>query len=224
METLFRRAALACWTSILVLVLVVAVSPAHRTAGRLALVDRGSDLAIERAAAMQPQAAAMQPHAAAEASPSLAQARSGPPPPGRLLIPRIGVNAQVLGVGVAKDGSMAVTNESYTVGWYRLGSAPGDAGDAVIAGHLDWYDTSHAVFFNLKDLRAGDDVEVQRLDGVTRHFRVTRVQTVAFNSSVPGLFAGDGPARLSLITCGGAWDAHAGQYLQRVIVDADLVT
>jgi LPXTG-site transpeptidase (sortase) family protein len=127
-------------------------------------------------------------------------------------------------VGIAKDGSMAVTNESYTVGWYKLGTAPGDPGDAVITGHLDWYDTSHAVFFNLKDLRAGDEIDVQRLDGVTKHFRVTSVATVAYNASVPGLFVGGGPSRLSLITCGGPWDARKGEYLQRVIVDSALVS
>ena len=215
MQTLFRRAALACWIAIALLVVAVAVfgTPAkHHPPGKLALVDRGSDLAIERAAAFTVTAP----------TPS-AVAPSGPPPPGRLIIPRLGVNAQVLGVGIAKDGSMAVTNESYTVGWYKLGVVPGDAGDAVITGHLDWYDTSHAVFYNLKALRAGDDIEVQRLDGVTKHFTVTSTATVAYNASVPGLFVAGGPSRLSLITCGGPWDARKGEYLQRVIVNAALV-
>ena len=218
MHTLFRRAALACWTSILALVLVVAVfgtPAATHTPGRVALVDRGSDLAIERAAAFT---------VAPSAPPTAVETPQGPPPPGRLIIPRISVDAQVLGVGIAKDGSMAVTNESYTVGWYKLGVAPGDPGDAVITGHLDWYDTSHAVFFNLKLLRPGDDIEVQRLDGVTRHFKVTSTTTVAYNASPPGLFVAGGPARLSLITCGGPWDAKKGEYLQRVIVDAALVS
>ena len=219
METLFRRAALACWTSILLLVLVVAglgTPPSHQVVGRVALVDRGSDLAIERAAAIQVAAPAQ-----TQAAPAVS---GGPPPPGRLVVPRIGVNAQVLGVGLAKDGSMAVTSQSYTVGWYNRGPAPGDAGDAVMTGHLDWYDTSRAVFYNLKNLRAGDGIEVQRLDGVTKNFRVTSVITVAYNASVPGLFVTGGPSRLSLITCAGAWDARSGQYLQRVIVDAALVS
>ena len=100
---------------------------------------------------------------------------------------------------------------------------PGNPGDAVIDGHLDWYDTSQAVFYNLKQVRVGDTLDVQRLDGITKHFRVTGVSLVSYNASVPGLFANSGPARLSLITCGGTWDRKLGQYLQRVIVDADLV-
>jgi len=221
MDVLFRRAALACWTSILVLVVVVGVSgpptpPAGYVPPRLRVVDSGADVALERAAAV-PVAASV----ATDASDATAP-RAAPPPPGRLRIPSIGVSAPVRAVGVAADGSMGVTNESYDVGWYSPGVVPGNPGDAVIDGHLDWYDTSQAVFYNLKSVHPGDDIEVQRLDGISKHFRVTRVTTVSYNASVPGLFANSGFPRLTLITCGGAWDRKLGQYLQRVIVDADL--
>lgn len=225
MEILFRRAALACWTAILLLVVVVSVygtgtgsgTTAPRAATRVQIVDGGNDLALEQAAAIQlaPQAAG---------APAPARGPGGPPPPGRLVIRSIGVNAQVLAVGVDKQGNMGVTNQSFNVGWYSPGVVPGDAGDAVIDGHLDWYDTSRAVFYNLKSVSVGDDVEVQRLDGVTKHFRVTAVKSVSYNASVPGLFVRGGPARLSLITCGGPWSSKLGQYLQRVIVDATLVS
>ena len=218
MEVLFRRAALACWTAILVLVVVVGVSgtPAPRSGyvpPRLRVVDSGGDVALEQAAAI---------HLAAPLPTDAPAAPAGPPPPGRLVISSIGVNAPVRAVGVAADGSMAVTNESYDVGWYSPGVVPGNPGDAVIDGHLDWYDTSQAVFYNLKSVHPGDDIEVQRLDGISKHFRVTRVTTVSYNASVPGLFANSGSPRLTLITCGGSWDKKLGQYLQRVIVDAEL--
>lgn len=220
MEVLFRRAALACWTAILLLVVAVSVygtgATAHRAASRVQIVDGGNDLAIE-------QAAAIQPNAPAGAQAGLAGA-AGPPPPGRLIIRSIGVNAPVLAVGVDKQGNMGVTNQSFNVGWYSPGVIPGDPGDAVIDGHLDWYDTSRAVFYNLKSVSVGDDIEVQRLDGVTKHFRVSAVRAVAYNASVPGLFVRSGPARLSLITCGGSWSSKLGEYLQRVIVDATLVS
>src|SRR6202011_2173140 len=125
---------------------------------------------------------------------------------------------------VDKSGAMGVTSASYDTGWYKLGPAPGEPGDAVIDGHLDWYDTNRAVFYNLKDLQVGDDIEVQRLDGLTHHFRVTTVQSVAYNATVPGLFDTAGSPRLSLITCGGTWSARLGQYLQRVVVDSMLVS
>ncbi|HXA42388.1 MAG TPA: class F sortase [Candidatus Solibacter sp.] len=177
--------------------------------GGAAVVDSAADLKLEQAAALKP-------------TPSPTDT-GGPLPPGRLVVRSIGVNAQVLPVGVDK-GAMAVTNESYDVGWYKFGPAPGDPGDAVIDGHLDWYDTSRAVFFNLKHIQIGDDIEVQRLDGVSHHFKVTSVQSVAYNATVPGLFDTSGPSRLSLITCGGTWDFKKGEYLQRVIVDSTLVS
>jgi LPXTG-site transpeptidase (sortase) family protein len=174
-----------------------------------AVVDNGADLRLEHGAAIK-------------AAPVAAD--TGPKPPGRLIIPRIGVNATVVPVGVDSTGAMGVTSQSNDTGWYKLGPAPGDAGDAVIDGHLDWYDTSRAVFYSLKELQIGDDIEVQRVDGVSHHFKVTRVQSVAYNATVPGLFATSGPPRLSLITCGGQWDIRLGQYLQRVVVDSSLVS
>jgi LPXTG-site transpeptidase (sortase) family protein len=194
--------------------LFVAVPPAHGLGGLggAAVADAAADLNLEHAAALN----------VSVTSPAVASPAAQPP--GRLIIRSIGVNAPVLPVGVDKNNAMAVTNESYDVGWYKLGPAPGDAGDAVIDGHLDWYDTSHAVFFNLKNVRTGDDIEVQRLDGVSHHFKVTGVQSVAYNASVPGLFDTTGPARLALITCGGQWDFNRREYLQRVIVDSILVS
>lgn|ERR1035437_1139527 len=196
--------------------LFVAVPHQHGLGGlrAAAVVDVAADLKLEQAAALN---VTVTPGGGVPGA-------SGPRPPGRLIIRSIGVNASVLGVGVDKSGAMGVTNESYNVGWYNRGPAPGDSGDAVIDGHLDWYDTSHAVFFNLKNVQIGDDVEVQRLDGVSHHFKVTKVQAVAYNATVPGLFAPTGPARLSLITCGGQWDVKKGEYLQRVIVDSVLVS
>lgn len=204
----------------LVIVLAVYGSPprAGGPAARLNVLDSGADVALERAAAITVADAPPSP-----AAPVTASGPAGPPPPGRLLIPSIGVNAPVRAVGLDKDGAMGVTSTSYDVGWYSPGVAPGNPGDAVIDGHLDWYDTSRAVFYNLRQVHIGDDIEVQRLDGVTKHFRINSVTTVAYNASVPGLFANSGAPRLTLITCGGSWDRKLGQYTQRVIVDASLV-
>jgi LPXTG-site transpeptidase (sortase) family protein len=171
------------------------------------VVDPGADLALERAAALKVQ-----------------PVQAAPKPPGRLIIHSIGVDAPIIPVGVDKDGNMAVTDESYDVGWYDKGPAPGDPGDAVIDGHLDWFDTSQAVFYNLKSMNKGDDIEVQRIDGATRHFSVSSIQNVAYNATVPGLFAKSGAPRLSLITCGGSWNSAINQYDTRVIVDATFVT
>src|ERR1700682_4825050 len=175
-----------------------------------AVVDSGADLRLERGAAIN------------AALPVTAD--TSPRPPGRLIIRSIGVNAAVVPVGVDSAGAMGVPTQCADTAWYKFGPSPGDAGDAVIDGHLDWYDTARAVFYNLKDLRPGDDIEVQRVDGTSHHFKVTDVKSAAYNATVPGRFARGGPPRLSLITCGGKWDMRLGMYVQRVIVDSSMVS
>jgi sortase (surface protein transpeptidase) len=119
---------------------------------------------------------------------------------------------------------MAVPSKSTSTAWYDRGPSPGDPGDAVIDGHLDWYDTGHAVFFSLSKVKLGTDIELRLQSGVSHHFKVTGVKTVAYNAKVPGLFATSGPARLSLISCGGQWSKSLNQYVSRVIVDSTMVS
>jgi LPXTG-site transpeptidase (sortase) family protein len=143
--------------------------------------------------------------------------------PGRLTIPRIQVDAPIESVAVDRNGNMDVPSKPTNVAWYAPGPAPGEQGDAVIDGHLDWT-TGPAVFWNLAKLRAGDEIDVTSQDGRLLRFRVTDLQSVAYNSHPTGLFAPTGPSRLSLITCAGAWDAGTRNYAQRLIVNASLDT
>ena len=144
------------------------------------------------------------------------------PPIATLTIPSLGISGQVLPVDLAKDGSMGVTNQSYNMGWWDRGPLPGQPGDSVIGGHLDWYDTPHAIFFNLKNIAQGADIFVKRSDGTSYHFVVYQVRNVAYNSSLPDLFSPAGPPRLTLITCGGVFNARTQNYSNRVLVDAHL--
>jgi len=95
-------------------------------------------------------------------------------------------------------------------------------GDAVIDGHLDWYGMPRAVFYDLGQLRPGDEIDVRSGDGLVR-FAVTDTETVAYNAQPAGLFTTTGAARLSLITCAGAWDGRHGTYAQRLLVNARAV-
>ncbi len=156
----------------------------------------------------------------------LAQARAiaGPAaPPSRLVIPAIGVDAAVEAVGLDAQGRMAAPARTTDVGWYQLGAVPGDAGDAVMDGHLDWWN-GPAVFWRLSQLRAGDRVTVVRADGTKVDFLVDSSQTVPYDASLPNLFTEVGPPTLTLITCAGAWDAGRATYLQRLVVHASLAS
>jgi LPXTG-site transpeptidase (sortase) family protein len=143
--------------------------------------------------------------------------------PATLLIPKVGVRATVEQLTVDSNGDMASPQNVNDVGWYAPGVAPGQNGDAVVDGHLNWYGVPEAVFFNLRHLQPGDQVDVISQGGVTLHFQVTNSTSVSRTATPAGLFATSGPARLTLITCAGDWNVGAGEYDQRLLVDAAYV-
>jgi hypothetical protein len=136
-------------------------------------------------------------------------------------IPAAGVDAEIEPVFVDGRGNMAVPSRSDRVGWYAGGPSPGSPGDAVLDGHLDTAAGS-AVFGELHRLKAGDQLIVDWSGGRTYTFIVESVRLYSFDAHPDGLFAADGPTRLSLITCAGPWDARLGTYRQRLVVDAHL--
>jgi sortase (surface protein transpeptidase) len=161
------------------------------------------------------------PAAVSTAGPSQAPAALSTALPDRLQLPAIGVNAHVEGVGTTPQNAMDVPKDLHNVGWYAPGIRPGQPGDAVIDGHLDWY-TGSAVFVNLSRLKVGDLAVVLDADGTAVTFRVTSVTSYAVGQPPADLFNQQGQARLSLITCGGSWDGH--QYSRRLVVDAELLS
>jgi len=142
-------------------------------------------------------------------------------PPVRLRIPTINVDAAIEQVGVDSQGRIAAPTRTENVGWYKLGTAPGDAGDAVIDGHLDWYD-GPAVFWRLGKMKVGDQIMVLREDGSQARFVVDATSVMPYDASTDALFTKSGPPSLTLITCAGTWDRQRGTYLQRLVVHASL--
>lgn len=141
-------------------------------------------------------------------------------PPVRVQIPRIGVDAPLIDLGLAADGTMEVPENFDEVGWFTGGGRPGGPGPVVIAGHVD-SPTGPAVFIRLRELAPGDTVDVADSDGVVHRYVVTAVADypkAAFpTSAVFGATAAD---ELRLITCGGVFDASAGSYEDNRVVYA----
>jgi sortase (surface protein transpeptidase) len=142
--------------------------------------------------------------------------------PTRVRVPSIGLDAPVVPVGLRSDGQMEVPAAS-DVGWYRLGPAPGDTGSAVLAAHVD-YGGQRGAFFDLRSVPVGAEVFVDG-DGTTRRFVVSlREQLPKDAVALERYFTAEGPERLTLITCGGAFDRGAGHYVDNIILTADLAT
>ncbi|BBH70623.1 class F sortase [Actinoplanes sp. OR16] len=143
--------------------------------------------------------------------------------PTRLRIPALDLDAAVEAVGIEPStGDFAVPPSVDRVGWYRYG--PGfaaDAGSIVIAGHVDSAADGKGAFFRLGALENGDTITLVGAGGQEREFRVVareRYRKTAI--PLPEYFARDGATRLTLITCGGPFDARTRHYRDNVVVTA----
>jgi sortase (surface protein transpeptidase) len=140
--------------------------------------------------------------------------------PVRLRIPAAGVDSQVEKLGRAADRTIALPRRAERAGWFAGGPRPGQPGPAVIIGHVDM-DHRPAVFFRLAELAPGDTVFVDRADGSTARFRVTRLRQVPKTDfPTDQVYAPDLAPSLRLITCGGSFDHDSHSYRDNVIVYA----
>jgi sortase (surface protein transpeptidase) len=139
--------------------------------------------------------------------------------PARVRIPSIKVSAGIVPLAIDRSGTLAAPKGYDVAGWNEAGPEPGERGTAVIAGHVDSR-TGPAVFYRLRDLKAGDGVEIDRADGSTARFRVTRVARHSKNGVPDSVYRPAPGAELRLVTCGGAFDRARGSYRDNIIVYA----
>ncbi|MFJ5992036.1 class F sortase [Lentzea sp. NPDC092896] len=145
--------------------------------------------------------------------------------PTEVRIPKIGAKSSLVPLGLNPDETIEVppVEQPMQAGWYELARTPGEPGPAVLLGHVDG-NKQPGIFFRLKELVAGDEVEVSRKDGTTARFRVTRTEQIAKDSFPTEAVYGDTTTpELRLITCGGSFDTAAHSYRDNVIVYAKLV-
>jgi sortase (surface protein transpeptidase) len=90
----------------------------------------------------------------------------------------------------------------------------------VVTGHVDSAD-GPAVFFRLRELVPGDEVLVDRADGTTARFTVTRVERHLKDAfPTQAVYGPTADAQLRLVTCGGDFDRSARSYEDNVVVFA----
>ncbi len=144
------------------------------------------------------------------------------PPPARLRIEALGVDASVRAVGVQADGAMVIPAAPTSVGWYRFGSAPADtAGHTVIAGHVATREDGPGALAPLVGAEVGMRVEVVDAAGVAHLYEVTGREAVRKRAlPVDEIFARDGRPLLVLITCGGEYIPELRSHRDNVVVTA----
>jgi sortase (surface protein transpeptidase) len=142
--------------------------------------------------------------------------------PRYLIIPKLGVNARVLSVGVDSKGALETPNNIYDTAWYDQSALPGQPGAMLIDGHISSW-TAHGVFYGLKTLSAGDIIKIQRGDGVIFSYQVIKTQIYNFsNVDMAAAMSSIDPAKagLNLISCTGDVIPGTNEFNERIIVFA----
>ncbi|QIM21783.1 class F sortase [Phycicoccus sp. HDW14] len=144
------------------------------------------------------------------------------PPPARLRIPALGVDATVRAVGVQRDGAMVIPASPTSVGWYRYGSAPADPlGHTVIAGHVATREDGAGALAPLAGAEKGMRVEVVDADGTTHRYVVRGRESIRKKAlPVDEIFAREGRPLLVLVTCGGEYIPELRSHRDNVVVTA----
>lgn len=195
----------------------------------------GSTLEAVRAEASPSSTGPSSPSPTAAATPSLSPpptrdaslgAATDPdevaPPPTRLAIPALGVDATVRPVGVQADGAMVIPAAPTSVGWYRFGSAPADAaGTTVIAGHVATREDGAGALAPLRRAEPGMRVTVTTADGTRHRYRVEGREAIVKKAlPVDQIFTRDGRPLLVLITCGGEYIPELRSHRDNIVVTA----
>lgn len=142
-------------------------------------------------------------------------------------IPAIGVHSEMQQVGLTAEHTLEVPapGPHYNqAAWYKHSATPGATGPAIIVGHVDSATDGPSVFFDLGNLRPGDEVLITRRDRTVASFTVEAVRQYPKDDFPTELVYGDTDhAALRLITCGGTFDRTQRSYRDNVIVFATLV-
>ena len=138
-------------------------------------------------------------------------------------IPRISVKANLISLGLNKDGTLQVPTTGTVAGWFSGAPTPGEIGPAIIVGHVDW-DGKLGVFYYLKELKKGDRITITRADHRIVTYSVAETLIVSkLNFPTEKVYGDLNFAGLRLITCGGKFDAKLKRHVDNVIVFAKMV-
>jgi sortase A len=142
----------------------------------------------------------------------------------RIVIPKAKVDHRIVTKGLTPRREMEDPGGKDDVAWYNFSTLPGFGSNAVLSGHVDWYTGERGVFWYLKDLKEGDEVQVHYSDGMVITYRVTRSEVYgANNAPVAEITGPTASERLTMITCDGVFQRSSGDYTDRRVVYAERV-
>ena len=145
------------------------------------------------------------------------------PPPVAVQIDAAGVNGLVETREIV-DGALTAPSGPWIVAWYLQSARPGESGNVVMGGHVDYWTVGPAIFSGLGTLAEGEEIEVTDAAGNAYAYAVEWVRAYPVTEITPDQLREivgptDHPS-LTLITCSGEFDRGRGEYLMRLVVRA----
>ena len=142
--------------------------------------------------------------------------------PVALRIPSLSLDAAVEARDIV-DGRMQDPSGPWKVAWYRQTGWPGAPGNAVMYGYPDWEGLGPVVFYELPDVRVGDDIEVIGADCLAYAYRVASVDLYeAAEAPLDELFAATTDAEmLTLFSFTEPYNEESKQYERIAVVVAE---
>jgi hypothetical protein len=143
--------------------------------------------------------------------------------PRHLTIATLGVDANVLPMGVTTDNTIDAPASAWDVGWYDKSALPtSEQGSMIIDGHVNDTLNKPGVFYSIANLTTTDTIIIERGDLQKITYRVTKIEQKPMEMVNIEALKGsiDGKAGLHLITCSGSYDQSRRTYNDRVIVSA----
>jgi sortase (surface protein transpeptidase) len=154
--------------------------------------------------------------------------------PVQMQVESIGLDAPIE-LGDIVDGAMADPTGPWVVSWYEPLGKVGEGGNVVMSGHVDYWNTGPngtagpAVFYEVPKLAPGDIIRLIGENGQTVEYAVewakeydvaTELTPEVIQKDIVG---NTGQESLTLITCGGEFDAATGEYLKRWVLRANKI-
>ncbi|GAA1818052.1 class F sortase [Planosporangium flavigriseum] len=195
----------------------------------LLAVAQGASMLIASGPSRPARAVSPTDRSAGQPAPTTLPGQPAPTPlprsvPVRVSIPAIDADSSLIPLGLTADQTLETppVEDPMQAGWYSLSPTPGEAGAAVIVGHVDGHHDP-GIFYQLYKLKRGDQIRITRQDGTTARFSVYRTTQVD-KSDFPTdqVYAATTRPELRLITCGGIFNRASGNYTDNIIIFAAL--
>jgi len=139
----------------------------------------------------------------------------------RLVVPALSIDAPMVVLGVDSDGVMEAPSGPADVGWYTFSGLPEQGRNIVVSGHVDYHNYGPAVFWRLREAKAGEVVQLLLEDqSVVTYKVVSTTDYDARSAPVQEIIGSTDAETLTLITCGGSFNTRTREYDKRLVVRA----